>query len=51
MDGILLINKEQNMTSHDVVARLRRICVWRLITGVIVFFSFLGNRTDSFLCT
>lgn len=25
MDGILLINKEQNMTSHDVVARLRRI--------------------------
>lgn len=25
MDGILLIHKEQNMTSHDVVAQLRRI--------------------------
>ncbi len=25
MDGVLLIHKEQNMTSHDVVARLRKI--------------------------
>lgn len=25
MDGVLLIHKEQNMTSHDVVARLRSI--------------------------
>lgn len=25
MDGILLINKEENMTSHDVVNRLRKI--------------------------
>ena len=25
MDGVLLINKEQNMTSHDVVNALRRI--------------------------
>ncbi len=25
MDGVLLIHKEQNMTSHDVVAQLRKI--------------------------
>ena len=25
MDGILLINKEKNMTSHDVVNKVRRV--------------------------
>lgn len=25
IDGIIIVNKEQNMTSHDVVARMRRI--------------------------
>ena len=24
-DGIIIINKQQNMTSHDVVAQIRRI--------------------------
>ena len=25
IDGIIIINKEQNMTSHDVVGKMRRI--------------------------
>ena len=25
MDGLLIINKEKNMTSHDVVGKLRKI--------------------------
>ena len=31
MDGILLINKPYGMTSHDVVAKLRRILKTRKI--------------------
>ncbi|OGX24617.1 MAG: tRNA pseudouridine(55) synthase TruB [Omnitrophica WOR_2 bacterium RIFCSPHIGHO2_01_FULL_48_9] len=56
MDGIVLVNKPQGITSHDVVARVRRIFQMRrvghagtldpLATGVLVIL--LGKATKSF---
>ena len=53
MNGILLVNKEANMTSHDVVNRVRRILHTKKVghtgtldpnaTGVLVLL--IGNAT------
>lgn len=55
MDGMILVKKEKNMTSHDVVNRLRRILGMRKIghSGTLdpnvegVLCVFLGNATKA----
>ncbi len=59
MDGILIIDKPENFTSHDVVARLRRILKTKRIghtgtldpfaTGVLVMLIGRATRLAQFL--
>jgi tRNA pseudouridine55 synthase len=58
MDGLILVDKPQGITSHDVVARIRRILEQRrvghfgtldpLATGLLLVA--VGNATRLFLC-
>ncbi|HLM60141.1 MAG TPA: hypothetical protein VK308_05015, partial [Pyrinomonadaceae bacterium] len=59
MDGILIIDKPEKLTSHDVVARLRRILKTKRIghtgtldpfaTGVLVMLVGKATRLAQFL--
>jgi len=59
MDGLLILDKPQGMTSHDVVARVRRICKTRRVghagtldpmaTGLLLVAVGEGTRLIQFL--
>ncbi len=59
MDGILIINKESGMTSHDVVARIRRILKTKKVghtgtldpaaTGILVICTGRATKLSRFL--
>ncbi|MBA3530322.1 MAG: tRNA pseudouridine(55) synthase TruB, partial [Ardenticatenales bacterium] len=59
LDGLLIVDKPQGMTSHDVVARLRRVTRMKkighagtldpLATGVLVLALGKGTRTLEYL--